>query len=114
MGTVDISGLDKAELLAALYNRAAPLGMGFLHYNPKAWTREDALKAMDLGDDHNQMFPDSNPPRNLYFDYVGGRPLKVNLSKDEMQTALYNRDQGEGAAEEVVAELRKNTKAPSP
>ena len=29
---VDIKGLNKAEVLAALYNNSKPLGLGFLHF----------------------------------------------------------------------------------
>lgn len=33
--TVSIAGLDKAEVLAALYNASIPLGLGKLQYNPR-------------------------------------------------------------------------------
>ncbi len=97
-GAVNIEGLDTAELLAALYNEAKPLGMGALHYNPTPMTvaeARDMLIAMD--------------PRNLCFDYVHGRPLKVNLEKSMMATYLYDRDQGEGKAASIVAGLRLKT-----
>lgn len=104
---IDISGIDKAELLAALYNEARPLGLGYLHYDPTPMTREQALEIMEKGDDHAQMFSSMVRGRgNLYFDYVKGRPLKVNLEGDTLSTHLYDRDQGEGAAARVVAELR--------
>lgn len=37
-----------------------------------------------------------------YFDYVKGRVLKVDLSGDEVETWLYDRDNGEGAAEKAL------------
>lgn len=106
MSKVNIAGLDKAELFAALYNHAKPLGMGKLHYDPTVLTKESAEKLMGLGDDAARMFPGMRRGNSLYFDYVKGRPLKIDLSGDEMDTWLYNRDQGEGAAERIVAELR--------
>lgn len=37
-----------------------------------------------------------------YFDYLEGRVMKVDLSKDELRTDLYNRDNGENAAENAI------------
>ncbi len=104
MSKVNIAGLDKVELFAALYNYAKPLGMGMLHYDPKPLTKEAAAILMGQGDDTQRMFGSSRG--GLYFDYVKGRPLKIDLSGDELDTYLYNRDQGDGAAERIVAELR--------
>lgn len=106
MSKVNIAGLDKAELFAALYNHAKPLGMGFLHYDPKVIDKKGAEELMGLGDDSSRMFPGMRAGRSLYFDYVKGRPLKIDLSGDELETSLYNRDQGDGAAEKIVAALR--------
>lgn len=39
---VSIKGLSKPDVLAALYNRARPQGMGFLHYTPEDMTKEQA------------------------------------------------------------------------
>lgn len=102
-GYVNIAGLDKAELLAALYNNAVPLGMGFLRARSGKMSREEAQTEWI---DKNKSHDVGIGGQYLYFDYVNGRPLKVDLSGNEMRTSLYNRDQGEGAAERVVAELR--------
>jgi len=105
MASINIAGLDKAELFAALYNHAKPLGMGMLHYNPELLTKEAAAQLMEAGDDSSRMFP-SMGKKGLRFDYVKGRPLKIDLSGDELDPWGYNRDQGDGAAERIVAELR--------
>lgn len=42
----------------------------------------------------------NNP--SLYFDYVNGRPLKVDLSGDEFDPYLYDRDNGEGVADKAM------------
>lgn len=104
MAKIDIKGIDKADLLAALYNNASPMGMGFLQARPGQMTREGALELMESGDDSSRMFP--NMKRRMYFDYVYGRPLKVNLEGDELETSLYNRDWGKDAAEQIVESLR--------
>lgn len=42
-----------------------------------------------------------------YFDYLNGRVLKINLSGDELDTYLYNRDNGPDAAENALEPLVK-------
>ncbi len=39
---ISINGLDKAAVLAALYNASRPQGMGFMHYDPKPMEVEEA------------------------------------------------------------------------
>ena len=107
MAAVNIVGLDKAEVFAALYNHAKPLGMGMLHYDPELLTKESAQALMEKGDDSARIFG-SLSRRPLYFDYVKGRPLKIDLSGDELDTFLYDRDQGEGAGERIINQLRNN------
>lgn len=89
---MNISKYSKAEVLAALYNNSKPLGMGIIHYNPKDMTTEEAEELLK---------------KYKYFDYLHGRVMKVNLSGDELETYLYNRDNGEGAAERVISELKE-------
>lgn len=106
---MNIKGLDKAAILAALYNRATCQGMGILHYDPKPMTVDQARTILnqEQGDDITQMFGGFVHNGNrLYFDYLKGRVMKVDLSKDELDTRLYNRDNGPNAAEDAIfAEL---------
>jgi hypothetical protein len=99
-GKIDISGIDKADLLAALHNGTRPLGMGRLHAIPEL-TADKAREAL----------ADYKPGERLYFDYVFGRPVKCDITGDMMETWLYDRDAGEGAAARVIAKLREVTKA---
>lgn len=102
--TVDISGLDKAELLAALFNNSKPLGMGILqaHRGPWVMGKESALAAIEVGCDN---FGTHKP---LSFDYLYGRPLKCNLSEDTFSPWGYDRDNGgPGTAARIVAQLRE-------
>lgn len=97
---MDIKGLDKAEVLAALYNASKPQGMGFLHYKPQDMTRDEAQRILDgLGKDP-------------YIDYLQGRVMKIGLGGDELRTNLYNRDNGPGAAERVIEELIEKATKP--
>lgn len=93
--TIDITGLDKAAVLAALYNSAKPQGMGFLQYNPQPMTVEEARKAF------------GNESAGWYFDYLRGRVMKVDLGKDIINVRNYDRDNGKGAAAAALASLRK-------
>lgn len=91
--TVSIAGLDKTALLQALYERARPQGMGILRYDfeERPLSPEVAAAALAGG----------------YIDYLGGRSLKVDLSGDEVDPWLYDRDNGAGALAEVVQRLRE-------
>ena len=88
---LDISGIDKAELLAALYNRSRPQGLGFLQASPKDMTKEEAAELLQ---------------HQTYFDYLHGRVMKVSLKGDSLDPYLYDRDLGCGAAARVVASLK--------
>lgn len=88
---MNIAGLDKAAVLAALYNASKPQGADFIHYDPAPMSAEEAAKY--LAD-------------RTYFDYLNVRVMKIDLENDEVDTYGYNRDNGAGAAEKVVDVLR--------
>jgi len=89
---IDISKLNKADVLAALYNNSRPLGLGILHSEEKDMTREEAEELLKT---------------QTYFDYLKGRVMKVELSGNEFDPYMYDRDNGEGAAQRVITELEK-------
>jgi hypothetical protein len=84
---MNIKGKNKAKILAALYNRSRPQGMGFLQAKAGDMTEEEAAELLKT---------------ETYFDYLRGRVMKIDLSGDELRTDLYNRDLGQGAAEAIV------------
>lgn len=94
---IDISGLNRADVLAALYNASKPLGLGFLHFTPEPMTREEANAL--LGGE-------------TYFDYLKGRVMKVDLGSDHLDPRLYDRDYGTGAAERAIDAIRPRKEAP--
>ena len=112
---VNISGLDKAAILAALYNASHVVGMGIFqaHTQPQIMSVETARLAMERGDDHERDFALSSFTNRsrLYFDYLAGRPLKIDLSGDEwLYVAGYDRDNGGvGTAARLIDDLRKQT-----
>lgn len=117
-GTIDIQGIDKAELLAALYNRSKVLGLGALHAKQGDMSLDEArdtiakhswvgrYRLTDKG------CPPNTPATTIYFDYLHGRVMKVDLAGDTLKTRGYNLDNGEGAAEKIVEAVR--AKHPSP
>lgn len=94
---IDIKGLDRASVLAALYNHSRPQGMGFLHSNKENMTVEQAREILS---DPSRAIEDGRGRRALYFDYLNGRVMKVDIdeSVDELDERLYDRDNGQGAA----------------
>ena len=94
MATIDISGLDKGEVLFALYNASHYQGISFLGAVSN-YTLEDAKK-------------DYEASPSKYFDYHYGKVLKVDLSGDSFDPCLFDRDCGEGAAEKAIEALRKS------
>jgi len=94
--TIDTTGIDRAELLAGLFNAALPgQNLARLAYdaNPELMTIEEAQDLLNAGRD--------------YFDYHRGRVIKCDVTRDQISVLSYDRDNGEGAAARVVAELRK-------
>lgn len=87
---IDISKKDKAEVLAALYNASKPLGLGYLHFDPRPMSKEEARQLL---------------AETTYFDYLKGRVMKVRLDGTTLDERLYDRDNGPGAAERAIAQL---------
>lgn len=96
MTTIEISKLNKAEILATLYNHSKPQGMGLLHYTPNSMTIKEAQVLLDEG--------------QTYFDYLKGRVMKIDLSTNELETDLYDRDNGYGVCALIIATLVKKEK----
>lgn len=91
--TIDISKLDKAEVLAALYNASKQHGMGFLHARGRdAMTTEQAKEELAAN------------PRGK-FDYLHGRAMKIYLAEDNLEVWIYDRDNGKGAAQRALQPL---------
>lgn len=87
-------GLDRYEVLCALYNKSKPLGLGILHFTPENLTLKEAHEQLDGYD---------------YADYVKGRVIKVKLPEnaESFSPRLYDRDNGEGAALIALQEYAK-------
>ncbi len=90
MAKFDISGLSKAEVLRRLYNG------GFNDVNHGAAGLLQRHMAEMTPDEAQELIDQSAP--HYYFDYVEAKALKVDLSGDVLDSRLYDRDCGIGAA----------------
>jgi hypothetical protein len=112
--TINIAGLDKAEILAVLFNNSQPLGMGFLQAlvqgnhdmtveEARSLINREQLADNDFGFNTRQ----GSDGKQYGFDYVRGRPMKINLEGDEFDPWGYDRDNGgDGTAKRLIDSLR--------
>jgi hypothetical protein len=89
MPKVRLNNVTREAALAALFNRAKPQGLGKLQYdNAHVMTEEEARIVLMNGD---------------YVDYLEGRVIKVDFKNpEEIDTTLYDRDNGKDAGEGAV------------
>lgn len=90
---MDISHLNKADVLAALYNASKVQGLGFLQAVSGDMKKEQAENLLE---------------QTTYFDYLQGRVMKVDLSGNDLNPWLYDRDNGEGAAQRALDLIGKD------
>ena len=85
---INIKGLDKVEVVVALYTHSRHLGLGFLQAGTPL---PDVRAIIDSG--------------QTYFDYLNGKVMKVEVGGDELDPRLFDRDNGEGAAARAIASV---------
>jgi hypothetical protein len=95
---INIADLDKAEVLAELYNNSKVQGMGFMGQRALG---DRAGKPMTI-----EWAKGIIKDQGLDFDYLHGKVMKVHLSGNEFDPYLYDRDVGSGAAKKVVDSIR--------
>jgi hypothetical protein len=84
---INISKMSKAIVLTLLYNESKMQGNSFLGGNGTPMTVEEANKHLETNQD---------------FDYLNGKVMKISLKGDLLETWLYDRDNGEGAALKAI------------
>src|SRR5581483_10076438 len=103
MYAIDISGLDKAAVLVALFTQAKPpIGMA-----ARGHSLDEPLsiaEANEIFSGHTAANPYTGQPYKL--DYVKGRKLKVDLSSDELDPTQYDKANGQGSAMQAINSLR--------
>lgn len=87
MSTINIAKLDKAQVLVALFHASQKTKLGMI-VSPLS---QEKARSLLTGD--------------CYFDYLDGFVMKVDLSSDEVNPRLYDRDLGAGAFAAAIADL---------
>lgn len=96
---VDIRAADRTEVFRRLHNGAMncgpdfPITLAALQAQLPAMTVEQAQVVM------------AARGKDLYFDYVNGRSMKVDLGGDVVDLWLYDRDCGRGAGRRALEGL---------
>lgn len=104
--TIDITGLDKAAVLTALYDRAKPRGIrGRLQFRARSLSEDETQAILSRGT------AAANWRGEAYIDRLHGRAIKMCLLGDAIGPLLYDHYNGEGAAAEVIDRLRKDAAA---
>lgn len=99
---IDISGLPKHAVLAALWNAAKPQSI----FDRKAAMSE--TRAREVAD---WLMESKLPDDRL--DWLDSRVMKVDIRGDSFDPVLYDRDNGgEGAAARVIERLRQFNEVP--
>lgn len=94
MDKIDITGLNKVELLHELWN--GQITASFFSFMPTMappFDDDNAQRAVQCG----------------YIDYFCGRCIKTDLSKDLVSPRMYDRDAGDGAFMKAVQIVKENT-----
>ena len=126
---INIKGLKKSDVLIALWKNSKAQGMSFMGLQKGGMTKERAeeiIKDRALAyykskvnylsyreqptDEYMQKFEEwykTNPEFRIYLDYVDGHVIKCDISGDEFSEVLYDRDCGEGAAQEAITKLKE-------
>jgi hypothetical protein len=101
---MNIIGIPKPELLSALHHRARRTFLflqpfGFLTSRKEPLTIEEAKQIIERRKAHGA---------SLQFDTLNGRSLQIDITQDDFNPDAYDRENGRGAAREVVIELRRH------
>ena len=96
---IKITGLNKAEVLKVLFNNSKVQGFNaMLGLNPPDITTEEAFGILKEYETKRG---------EIYFDYLNGKVMKIDLtSDDEFEEWLYDRDNGEGAAQRAIDSIK--------
>ncbi|WP_406346432.1 hypothetical protein OH787_06020 [Streptomyces sp. NBC_01547] len=114
MATIDITGLDRAALISALYNHARPTGLG--HLVDGSGSSMDVETARALLNSAPTVTVRESPPAErpytdtfgtLFVGYLRGRPLHIAVIGAELECDRYDSTYGAGAADRALALLSR-------
>jgi hypothetical protein len=113
---INVSDINPATLLAALYNNSQVMGMGFLQERAGDMTIEQAQNLLDgktIETDYNGFKAAGRAPGEpAYFDYLYGRPLKIKIGGPTVNPWGYDRDNGGDGTMQVIVDQIRQAMAP--
>ncbi len=92
--TIDISGLDKGEVLVALFRAAKLIPVFTVLFSPSDQLSLEQAK-LELA-----------RARNSFFSTLHGRSMQVDLSGKAFSPLCFDVENGKGAAARAIADLR--------
>ncbi|WP_143086427.1 MULTISPECIES: hypothetical protein [Amycolatopsis] len=109
MTEIDIAGLKKEQVLAALYNNAGAVGLGSLHPHQgttatEGWARQ-AWRTQ--GEMVGRSWRGLRRIKHIRFDYLHGRLLKVTFRGTSVDVTDFDRQYGPGTASCTIDRLRR-------
>lgn len=110
--SVDITGIDKIDLLVALFNNVAFVASASM-YEVDQIDRNQASEIIESKQaqyDQEKSAGKSFLFSPLYFGCLYGKPMQINISGDSMDPSRYNKyalERGTEDAQSVVTKLRQ-------
>lgn len=95
---IDISNKNKYQVLAALYNYATPMGLGFSAYDPTLWDEQIATVAFDH---FGKVMSDGS----VFFSWVQGRVLRCRFDGDLLYVHDYNHEHEDNLGQLAVSSV---------
>jgi len=90
MASIDITGLNKKQILRALWENSKPASFFSMGIPTPAIDEDELIKTLESG----------------YADYLCGRVIKTDFKTDSLNPRGYDRDNGQGAMQKVVDSVR--------
>lgn len=81
----------KRKVLIALYDGSKVQGMGIFQAKSGSLSEAEAKSLLE---------------EQTYFDYLHGKVMKVDLSGNELDPRLYDRDNGQGKAAQLIKAIK--------
>lgn len=105
---VDISGLNKPLVLKYLWDNAQGEGPRSADESFQNLASMLRFRKMSItkAEEHIQRCQSEGRP--LKFDFLAGKSLRVDISRNQMNTYLYNQTHGSGAAETAISKARNS------
>lgn len=110
---VDITGMRKEAVVAALFNGTGSCGMGFCTLAQfEDEEEQEGRKGYSRQRAREDLLAIINRGETMYFDYLHGKRMKLHIGKDVVDIRRYNSGADTpGLGQKILAELKKDPTA---